>query len=143
MPEPNSKQLTRSYDRWLFLGCIFAAVSVSLGAIGAHGIEGWLESQFEDHLKRLANWEVASRYMMYHALALVALGTTTGISRRIKMATGVFFIAGIILFCGCLYGYVITSNKTLVMLVPLGGLCFIVGWLCYASGYFFRDQLVD
>jgi len=42
------------------------------------------------------------------------------------------FYAGTLLFSGMLYGWVLTESKTLVMIVPLGGLAMIAGWLIFA-----------
>ncbi|MDA0273311.1 MAG: DUF423 domain-containing protein, partial [Proteobacteria bacterium] len=44
--------------------------------------------------------------------------------------------AGIILFSGSLYGLVLSEMRWLGPVTPLGGLCFIVGWLAlFVGGY--------
>jgi uncharacterized membrane protein YgdD (TMEM256/DUF423 family) len=54
--------------------------------------------------------------------------------------SGIFFIAGIILFSGSLY--ILTAIKAAVVpgynwvgaITPVGGLCFIGGWICLFLG---------
>lgn len=144
------RQSVSRRETWVIVGCVGAATSVALGAIGAHMIEAWLTSQAQlevgpvvDVTKRLATWETAARYQMYHSLGLIALGLTTTIRNSLRHAAGWTMLAGMLLFSGCLYGYVITDIKTLVHIVPFGGLCFILSWLLFACGFFIRDRDSD
>ena len=57
--------MSRNY---LALGAISAGLGVVLGAFAAHALKTRIEPQ------ALAIFEVAVRYQMYHALALVAIG---------------------------------------------------------------------
>lgn len=123
--------------RWFLIGCLLAAMAVLLGAFGAHSLEGQMEDSSltqVDLQKRLAQWETAVRYHMYHALGCIvvafASGPTAGSRSRLA---GIFFLCGILLFSGGLYGYVLTQVRFLVLIVPVGGLAFIVGWLLLAS----------
>ena len=53
-------------DRVFFaVGCLSAAVAVTLGAFGAHGLRGRLVPDM------LLTFEIGVRYQMYHALALL------------------------------------------------------------------------
>jgi uncharacterized membrane protein YgdD (TMEM256/DUF423 family) len=83
----------------------------------------------------LDNWDVAARYQMYHALALLAVGIlATGQPKRLFDATGVLFCIGVFVFSGCLYAYVLTGAKLWAMVVPIGGVSFLAGWLTLAIG---------
>ena len=118
------------------VGAIFASIGVVLGAMGAHGLEDLLNPDFDDIPKRLTNWNTGVRYQMYHSIAIILVGVlaiSTGASRLYNVA-GWAFIVGIILFSGCLYGWCLTDNTPLVMIVPLGGLALIVAWLSVAFG---------
>jgi uncharacterized membrane protein YgdD (TMEM256/DUF423 family) len=42
------------------------------------------------------------------------------------------FLAGIALFSGSLYALVLTGNKKLGAITPIGGVAFMMGWLCLA-----------
>ena len=101
---------------WLGTGALFAALGVAAGAFGAHGLRAMLAEPL------LLIYETAVRYQMYHALALVALGALAGS----------LFTLGILLFSGSLYLLVLTGTRPLGILTPIGGSCFIAGWLWLA-----------
>ena len=122
------------YKIWLVTGGVFGCLAVILGAFGAHGLEGALASLDQAELAdKLADWETAARYNMYHALALLAVGLLA--ARRCGLSVhlaGSAMTLGTLLFSGCLYAYVLGGPKWLVHLVPVGGLLLIVGWICLA-----------
>ena len=105
------------------LGAVFAGVAVVLGAFGAHALRATLTP--ED----LATFEVGVRYQMYHALALfVVAWATTHWQSTTLAAAGWAFVAGIVVFSGSLYVLVLTGQRWLGAITPLGGVAFIVGW---------------
>lgn len=136
-----------SSKKMLMIGALLGALSVTLGAFGAHGLEGVLKKRIyspamlEKHpdpvAKRLGDWEVASRYLMYHALAVVGCGLLAHSrpSRSLTIACWLF-IFGVAIFCGMLYGLVLAEMPILGAIVPIGGLAMIFGWLAlaYAGG---------
>jgi uncharacterized membrane protein YgdD (TMEM256/DUF423 family) len=130
--------ISARYKVWLILGALLGGLAVVFGAFGAHGLESALkgpsagrelgEQQIASYL---ANWETAARYQMYHALALLGVGWLT--SRRCSWAVnlaGVAFTLGVLIFSGCLYVLVLTGQKWLGAIVPIGGMLLIVGWVC-------------
>jgi uncharacterized membrane protein YgdD (TMEM256/DUF423 family) len=70
---------------------------------------------------------------MYHALALVAVGVLAlrAPSPWLR-ASGWLFVAGTVLFSGSLYALALTDLRKLGAITPLGGLCFLAGWLALA-----------
>jgi uncharacterized membrane protein YgdD (TMEM256/DUF423 family) len=123
---------------WLAIGALLGFLGVALGAFGAHGLEGQFKSwdlSAADQAKRLQNWEVAVRYQMYHALALLVVGLVAARqpSRWLDVA-GVLFGLGVLVFSGCLYAYALTGVRGLGLIVPLGGTAFLIGWLALAWG---------
>ena len=54
---------------WIIVGAAFGALAVGTGAFGAHGLKDRLVSA-----GTFDTYEVAVRYQMYHALALVLVG---------------------------------------------------------------------
>ncbi len=92
-------------------------------------------SRDEEIAKRLANFDTAVRYQMYHALGLVALGllAARGPSRWFT-AAGWLFLGGVVIFSGLLYGLVFSGPKILGAIVPIGGLAMILGWVALAAG---------
>ncbi|MBX3412205.1 MAG: DUF423 domain-containing protein [Pirellulales bacterium] len=124
---------------WMMLGAICGALGVSLGAFGAHGLESALTADAADaqavelREKRLDNYEVATKYLMYHAPALIVVGMIASRRRsRALTVAGWGFLAGAVLFSGCLYAWVFTQIAPLVHIVPIGGTGYIIGWIALA-----------
>jgi uncharacterized membrane protein YgdD (TMEM256/DUF423 family) len=117
-------------DRLFFtLGSVSAFFAVALGAFAAHGLKSKLEPEL------LNIFEVAVRYQMYHALALlgVAWAAARWPGSNIN-AAGWLFIAGTIIFSGSLYLLSLTGLRWLGAITPIGGLAFLLGWLLLAWG---------
>jgi uncharacterized membrane protein YgdD (TMEM256/DUF423 family) len=113
--------------RWFVIGAIAGASGVALGAFGAHGLKARVGPDL------LEIWETAARYQVLHALALLA---TAWASERwpggASTAAGWLFLLGIVVFSGSLYTLVLSGVRALGAVTPLGGLCFIAGWLALA-----------
>jgi uncharacterized membrane protein YgdD (TMEM256/DUF423 family) len=113
-------------DRTFFsLGALSAFISVAAGAFGAHALRARLNSEY------LAIFETAARYQMYHALGLMV--TAWAVFRwpgALPQWTGWLFIAGTVLFSGSLYALSLTGIRWLGAITPLGGVAFLLGWLC-------------
>ena len=45
-----------------------------------------------------------------------------------------FMIGGIVLFSGSLYVLSLTGIRKLGAITPIGGVCFITGWICLIVG---------
>lgn len=113
------------------LGAALALVGVALGAFGAHGLRATLSP--ED----LATFEIGVRYQMYHALALLAVGWS--VARWPESTAGLagwLFVVGIVVFSGSLYTLVLTGQRWLGAVTPLGGVAFLAGWACLAWAAF-------
>ena len=109
---------------WIIIGAIFAALSVLIGAFGAHGLKEKIS------IEDLAIFEVGVRYQMYHALALILLGLMGfSITGENLILPGIFFCSGIIIFSGSLYLLVLTNVRWLGAITPIGGVLLILGWL--------------
>jgi uncharacterized membrane protein YgdD (TMEM256/DUF423 family) len=140
-------------NRWIMVGAIMGAVGVAIGAFGAHGLEKRLENQREargwnDPItlrkevdRRVAIYETAVRYQMFHAPALIVVGLL-GFQRRSKSLTaaGWLFLMGVLVFSGLLYVLVFAGDqwKFLGAIVPIGGTALIAGWVMLAiagAGY--------
>jgi uncharacterized membrane protein YgdD (TMEM256/DUF423 family) len=112
---------------FLALGALSAGLAVVAGAFGAHGLRGRLSPDM------MAVFETAARYHMYHALALLAVAVVAGrLTGRGALLAGWLFVAGTLLFSGSLYLLALGGPRWLGAVTPLGGLCFIVGWLALA-----------
>ena len=112
---------------FLAIGAIAAFAGVALGAFAAHGLKSRLDPA------ALATFEVAVRYHMYHALALIGVAwASTRFPGAWVSASGWLFVAGIVVFSGSLYALALTGARWLGAVTPLGGLAFLAGWLCLA-----------
>jgi uncharacterized membrane protein YgdD (TMEM256/DUF423 family) len=119
-------------DRLFFaLGALVGGLAVAAGAFGAHALR--------DHLapERLVQYELAVRYQLYHALALLAVGWA---AYRWPGATvhaaGWLFIVGIVIFCGTVYALAFGSPRWFGAITPIGGLSLIIAWALLAWAAF-------
>jgi uncharacterized membrane protein YgdD (TMEM256/DUF423 family) len=120
---------------FLQLAAALGALSVALGAFGAHALRR--------HATEAAVniFETGVRYQFYHvfALALTAI-IFRDFSNKWMLWSGNLFVTGIILFSGSLYllTYIKASAKTglewVGIITPFGGLAFIAGWICMLVG---------
>lgn len=130
----------------LILIGIMGAIAVSLGALGAH----FLRSKLETGLitaDQLNGFDTAVKYQMYHVLGMLLLVILNKLfpNKFFGWAYALFFW-GIILFSGSLY-FLCTRNllgadwlKFLGPVTPLGGVCFVLGWLCICFAVLKTDK---
>lgn len=126
---------------FLVIGAVSGLVGVAAGAFGSHALRAKLPPE------RLARFEVAVRYQLWHALALFAVvvvgslrfadpGTThpflllEGAMGWPAALAGWLFVAGTVLFSGSLYALALTGKRRWGMVAPLGGTCLMFGWAC-------------
>jgi uncharacterized membrane protein YgdD (TMEM256/DUF423 family) len=112
----------------LVLGSGFAFLGVALGAFGAHALRGRLAPEM------LAIYQTGVQYQMFHALGLVLIGAVADrldAARLVAWATGLL-ASGVLLFSGSLYALAWTGARGLGAVTPLGGVCFLLGWLLLA-----------
>jgi len=117
-------------NQYLFFktGSILMAISVALGAIGAHLLKSSLSP------KALDTFHTGVQYQTIHSLSLIVLSTLP--SNYNVRWTGILFSIGIIFFSFGCYIYAVTGIKTFVHIVPFGGISFITGWIVL----FFQKQ---
>ena len=112
---------------FLMIGALSGAIGVAAGAFGAHALRDTVEPRL------LEVFETAARYQMYHALALVAVGLVgSRWPSSLLAAAGWLFVVGTVFFSGSLYAMTFTGIRALGAVTPIGGVCFIAGWLCLA-----------
>ena len=112
---------------FVLLGTLSAGLAVVLGAFGAHALRARLAPT------DLATFEIGVRYQMYHALALLAVAwVAAAVPGALPRAAGWLFVAGTVVFSGSLYVLVLTGQRWLGAVTPLGGVALIAGWACLA-----------
>ena len=114
--DPSSANAFRG-AAWLgFLG-------VALGAFGAHALRDVLVRR-----NMVAVWDKAVLYHLVHAVVMLGL---PGL-RPFPATAWSLFGLGTLCFSGSLYAWALTGSYWLVFVTPLGGLCFLAGWLALA-----------
>jgi uncharacterized membrane protein YgdD (TMEM256/DUF423 family) len=117
---------------FLTSGTILAALAVILGAFGAHALKAKLTPD------QLQIFDTGVRYQFYHSIALILVFLLSDkLNSSLLNYSGWFFVAGIILFSGSVYLLACRElfgidawKNVLGPITPLGGLCFISGWVC-------------
>lgn len=125
---------------FLVIGSVSGLVAVAAGAFGAHALRARLSPE------RLAQFETAVRYQLWHALglfAVVMVGSLRLADPRVlhpelylmegstgwpASLAGWLFVAGTVLFSGSLYAVALTGKRKWGMVAPIGGTCLILGW---------------
>ncbi len=135
----------------LVIAAISGFLGVAAGAFGAHALRPRLPAE------RIAWFETAVRYQVWHALALllaVIVGSTNIVSARPEGAVltvasrpalllagatrwpaalaGWLFVAGTALFSGSLYALALTGRRSWGRVAPVGGACLLLGWASFA-----------
>ena len=123
-----SRQL--SLERvWIAAGAAFGLLAVVAGAAGVHALRDVIDAD------ALNTFETAVRFQMFHALALLAIGSLSGRwAAGLVNAAGWLFIAGVLIFSGSLYILAITDIGVFGAVAPLGGLCLMSGWATLIIG---------
>ncbi len=107
------------------LAAFFGALSVAIGAFGAHSLKEVLEES-----GRTDTFQTAVSYQFYHSLALLAIGIVFIQKphwKKLRWAA-IFMIIGIVIFSGSLYALSLTGYSKLGSIAPFGGLSLILGW---------------
>ena len=106
---------------------IFGFFAIVLGAFAAHGLKKFLTTD------QLSSFEVGTRYLMYHALFLLFLGTTQMLLPEQKNSIYWLTVAGTAFFSGSIF-LLATSPllginfKFLGPITPIGGLLLLGAW---------------
>ena len=109
------------------VGALSALIAVAAGAFGPHALRTRLSPEM------LAVFEVAVRYQMYHALALLACAwAITRWPGALVTTGGWLFVAGTVVFSGSLYALALSGLRGFGAVTPFGGFALIGGWLCLA-----------
>lgn len=114
--------------RSLVVGAALLALAVLIGAFGAHGLKAIVTPE------KLVTFETGVRYHFYHGFGVILLGLMQQCFPDLRV-NGAFysFIVGILLFSFNCYFYVLTGMKIFAIIVPVGGLLFVLGWIILAA----------
>ncbi len=113
----------------LQLACLLGALSVALGAFAAHGLKNILS------LENIAIFETGVKYQFYHVFALLIVSILyKDFDKKYMKISANLFLTGLVIFSGSLYLLCFSKQFTLGInwlgaITPIGGVCFILGWM--------------
>jgi uncharacterized membrane protein YgdD (TMEM256/DUF423 family) len=81
-----------------------------------------------DGALRLAWWDTATEYLLWHALLAAVFAVLAGRFPRAKSGAALC-VVGAVLFSGSLYVMTLTGLRVLGAITPLGGLAYITAWI--------------
>ncbi|MBF0213226.1 MAG: DUF423 domain-containing protein [Magnetococcales bacterium] len=114
--------------RFIFFGSIIACLAVALGAFGKHALISILSQE------SLETWRTGVYYQLVHGVGLVLVGVVVDRTPHPQRAirAGWLLLAGTVIFSGSLYAIALIGIRLLGAVTPVGGFCFISGWLLLA-----------
>lgn len=115
--------------RIILTAAFLGGLAVVLGAFGAHSLKALIS------VSSLEIWQKGVEYQFYHVFALLYLSTFARYKNKLISFSYIFFTLGIIFFSGSLYVLALKdihhfTTRFIGPITPIGGLCFILGWIC-------------
>ncbi|MDP6908976.1 MAG: DUF423 domain-containing protein [Flavobacteriales bacterium] len=117
---------------WIVFAAILAALTVILGAIGAHTLRNDLSAV------QLNSFATGVRYQMYHIFAILAtvvLSKQFNVNLKVSLwlfTIGILFFSGSIFLLSTIPVHGMEGIKALGPVTPIGGLVLIAAWLTVA-----------
>ncbi|WP_150539732.1 DUF423 domain-containing protein [Actinobacillus vicugnae] len=105
---------------------------IAFGAFASHCLAKALDT------KALSWIDTGIQYQMFHTLALLALGlfqlansvqNPPACRAKAFNIIGGSWLLGILLFSGSLYALALFGQRLFVWSTPVGGVCFMIGWI--------------
>jgi len=116
---------------YIIIGALLSALGIALGAFGSHSLKTKLNPE------ELVIYDIATRYLMYHAIGIISLGILAyNVPESVVAMPIIIMLIGIVLFSGSLYLISINGYTTLGIITPFGGTAFIVSWVLLAINIF-------
>lgn len=121
------------------VSALYMALGVACGAFGAHALRDSLSPS------DMAIWEKAVFYHLVHALAalMVASEQIKVLSPKRARSMSALLLVSVTVFSGSLYVLVLSGQRWLGMVTPLGGLGFIAAWLLLTVAAFRSRNLSE
>lgn len=119
-----------SSARLVFVGSLLACLAVALGAFGRHALAAALSTT-----GALETWRTGAYYQLAHGIGMVLAGLVAerACHPRRAVVGGWLLGAGSLLFSLSLYLIALTGVSGLGIVTPVGGFCFLAGWLFLAG----------
>ncbi len=129
--------ITKNVKKFLIISSFMMALSVLIGAFGAHG----LKSHVDEYLLNVFNTGVT--YQFYNTLGLFILSFLISILPNSKkiVFSAYLLLLGTLIFSFSLYSLVLFKITWLGIITPIGGSIIIVAWLLCA--YSLKDLKLE
>ena len=108
---------------WILVAGLSGTLAVVAGAFGAHGLRERVSPE------QLSAWTTASQYHLLHSVVLLALALYALQSEASIRTQASLFTIGLVLFSGSIYLLVLTDQRWLGPVTPVGGLVLMAAWL--------------
>jgi uncharacterized membrane protein YgdD (TMEM256/DUF423 family) len=118
----------KTVKKFIMIGGFLMALSVALGAFGAHALKQILEPQMMDV------YHTAVQYQVYHALGMFIVAFLAYLNPKntqVNLAGNIMF-GSTIIFSGSLYMLTTLGIKWMGAITPIGGTGFIIAWVLLA-----------
>lgn len=111
----------------LVTATLLGMTGIILGAFAAHGLKELIPHD------SIQTFETGVKYQMYHALFLLAVGSSGMVKLKSKRIIFYLTLFGILFFSGSIYGLATNSLsnfdfKAIGFITPIGGLLLISAW---------------
>lgn len=117
--------MTKHQKILLIFAALFGALSVTMAAIGTHGLHEKLMNY-----GLLETYAKAVDYMMYGALALPTIVVLLHCIPTVRWwLVGYTWVLATLLFSGSLFLFTVAEMGNAIRFTPWGGSLWIVGWL--------------
>lgn len=102
---------------------ILLFLAVGIGAFGAHALKDIVTGKY------LITFKTGSQYHFYHALALFMIALLNDKYQNSFKRSYTLILIGLIIFSLNCYLYSVLQAKIFGMIVPIGGVLMLLGWL--------------
>jgi len=113
---------------WAFVGALYLAIGIGMGAYGAHGLRTWVQVP-----RLIESFEYAVQYQLISGLGFFALSWALGHFRGWLVNIGgllLFSVASV--FLSVLYLQVLLELKLFPYVTPISGGLMIAAWIVVA-----------
>jgi uncharacterized membrane protein YgdD (TMEM256/DUF423 family) len=106
------------------LSSLMVAISIALGAMGAHTLEGAISARYLDV------WKTASLYFALNGLGFMAISSNAESTKGMYLKITILgaFIFSVSLWFLALNELIAPGLRKLGAVTPIGGLLMIIGW---------------
>jgi len=117
---------------WIILAAVLGAITVILGAIGAHTLRNALNEM------QMNSFATGVRYQMWHIFAIVGcvvLSKQFNVNLNVSLwlfAIGILFFSGSIFLLSTIPVHGMVGVKAIGLATPIGGLILVAAWLSVA-----------